>query len=86
MLGSGRRGEGARFQGTPSEIPPFSIIYRLVSLGLGADSFIRRRFDLKIHTVIASGVEEVKESACVPIIKKPLPHFFFFRCRREGKR
>lgn len=70
VLGSGRRGEGARFQGTPSEIPP-SIIYRLVSLGLGADSFIRRRFDLKIHTVIASGVEEVKESACVLIRKKP---------------
>lgn len=65
------------FQGTPSEIPPFSIIYRLISLGLGADSFIRRRFDLKIHTVIASGVEEVKESACV-LIRKKLPWFFFF--------
>lgn len=73
------------FQGTPSEIPPFSIIYRLISLGLGADSFIRRRFDLKIHTVIASGVEEVKESACVLIRKKaPLIFFFFLAAERKG--
>lgn len=57
-----------------SESPPSSIIYRLVSLRLGADSFIRwggSCFDLKIHTIIASGVEKVKEFPCVLIRKKP---------------
>lgn len=61
------------FHGTTSEIPPSSIIYRVVSLGLGADSFIRWGggcFDLKIRTIIASGVEKVKESLCVLIRKK----------------
>lgn len=65
------------FQGTPSEILPLSIIYRLISLGLGAVSFIRCCFDLKIHTVIASGVGEVKEPACV-LIRKSFSFFFFF--------
>lgn len=69
------------FQGTPSELPPLSIIYRLISLGLGADSFIRCCFDLKIPTVIASGVGEVKEPACV-LIRKSYPEFFFFFLQR----
>ena len=63
------------------EIPPLSIIYRLVSLGVWADSFIRWErgcFDLKIHTIIASGVEKVKESPNVLIRKKSLPIFPFF--------
>lgn len=76
------------FQGSPSEIPPLSIIYRLISLGLGADSFIRCCFDLKIHTVIASGVGEVKEPACFLIRKRYrflfLSFFFFFPVEREG--
>lgn len=71
------------FMAPSSEIPPFSIIYRLVSLGLGADSFIRwgvggSCFDLKIRTIIASGVGKVKESPCVLIRKKSLIFFFFF--------
>lgn len=74
------------FQRSPSEIPPLSVIYRLISQGWGADSFIRCRFDLKIHSVIASGVEEVKESACVLIRKKaPLICFFFFFFPAETK-
>lgn len=81
------------FMAPSSEIPPFSIIYRLVSLGLGADSFIRwgvggrgggSCFDLKIRTIIASGVGKVKESPCVLIRKKSLIFFFFLRrCRKS---
>lgn len=64
-----------------------SIIYRLVSLRLGADSFIRwgeSCFDLKIHTTIASGVEKVKEFPCVLIRKKLHDFFFFYPGRGKG--
>lgn len=84
VLRSRRWRQGMHFQGTPSEILPLSIIYRLISLGLGAVSFIRCCFDLKIHTVIASGVGEVKEPACV-LIRKSFSFFFFFSVEREGK-